>query len=436
MFSAASSCSPNVGCSIMPHNLIESQSERTSHFICEGPHLIPAFFLLRKNAKYTVLYSHGNAEDLGMMYKRMRHLAQVLCVNVLAYDYSGYGLSRPRCKPSEKMCFRNIDAVYNYLVNIMKIPPRRIVLYGRSLGSGPTCYLAKKTAEDGQPVGGVILHSPFLSIYRIVLDLKSGFVGDIFQNYKRISSTQCPVLIIHGEMDRVVPFWHAEELLTLIPPEYRAKPFFVKGAGHNGIELRRRQEYIDRLSNFFEKCVKKGIVPEEERCPSMITTSTSSMSHYSLINQSWVKYGKEVICHVLKTPSSQEGTSNNDNNVLASCFPKKSNAERLSFSTTERNNKSDDDDDDTLNELSCHNSDSDHPVESSIEIIDSSTREKLMKLIQDDECSFDSHGNDQETAWEILATIESWETEGSSSTNVKDWSFDSMVGMPVHLNTS
>lgn len=411
MFS--SSCAPNVGCSIMPHNL---ETEISEHLICEGPHLIPAFFLLRKNAKYTILYSHGNAEDLGMMYKRMRHMAQVLCVNVLAYDYSGYGLSRPQCKPSEKMCYRNIDAVYSYLVNVMKIPSSRIVLYGRSLGSGPTCYLAKKTADEGKPVGGVILHSPFLSIYRIVLDLKSGFVGDIFQNYKRASFIQCPVLIIHGEADKVVPFWHAEELLTLVPPEYRAKPYFVKGAGHNGIEVRKKEEYVHRVSNFIEKCVQKGIVPEEERCPCLVhqsnaaSTSTAATSHRSTINETWVKYGKEIIRHVLKSPSSQP-TSNHP----SLCFRTKANSELYTTFDLKNRNAS--------NESSCPMSDH---VETSIEIIDSSTREKLMKLIQDDEYSCDADGNDQESALEIFATIESWETDG---TNVKDWSFDSMLAM-------
>ena len=55
---------------------------------------IPAFFVRRRGAQHTVLFSHGNAEDLGMMYKRMKDLALALCVNILAYDYTGYGLSQ------------------------------------------------------------------------------------------------------------------------------------------------------------------------------------------------------------------------------------------------------------------------------------------------------------------------------------------------------
>ena len=54
---------------------------------------VPAFFIKRKNATMTFLFSHGNAEDLGMLYKRMKTLARSAGVNVLAYDYTGYGLS-------------------------------------------------------------------------------------------------------------------------------------------------------------------------------------------------------------------------------------------------------------------------------------------------------------------------------------------------------
>jgi len=124
----------------------------------------------------------------------MKELARILCVNIFAYDYTGYGLSRcvsdhavhsnetTAAQPSEAMCYRNIEAAYNYLRYERKIPASSIVLYGRSLGSGPSCYLARKTAMEGESVGGLILHSPFLSIYSIVVDLGFPIVGDMFRN--------------------------------------------------------------------------------------------------------------------------------------------------------------------------------------------------------------------------------------------------------------
>ena len=173
---------------------------------------VPAFFVRRRGAKHTLLFSHGNAEDLGMMYRRMKDLALVLCVNVMAYDYTGYGLStvedddemrdwddfvdkekeyRALNVPSENMIYRNIEAAYAYLTQTRNIPARNIILYGRSLGSGPSCYLAAKTALMGESVGGLILHSPFLSVYKVVADVWGLDVkGDMFNNEKRAANVR------------------------------------------------------------------------------------------------------------------------------------------------------------------------------------------------------------------------------------------------------
>ena len=236
---------------------------------------VPAFFIRRRNATQTILFSHGNAEDLGMMYARMKDLAMVLGVNILAYDYTGYGLSIPGPAhrsnssnkanggssssssssdgPSENMIYRNIEAAYRYLTRVRKIPPHKIILYGRSIGSGPACYLAAKTSLNGNPVGGLILHSPFLSVYKVVADLNGldmGIVGDLFHNEKRARNVRCPTLIIHGREDEVVPFWHAPRLLAAIPPEFRAAPYYVDNMGHNHIESRCREKYLKVVLKF------------------------------------------------------------------------------------------------------------------------------------------------------------------------------------------
>ena len=147
---------------------------------------IPIVFLQRNDAKITILYSHGSTVDLGGVYSRVKELSELLHANVLAYEYTGYGYSVPKhAVPSEKMCYRNIQSAYDYLTQDLGIPHWKIVLYGRSLGSGPSCYLAKKTADEGESVAGLILHSPFLSINRIVIDSEVNLVGDMFNNKSR-----------------------------------------------------------------------------------------------------------------------------------------------------------------------------------------------------------------------------------------------------------
>lgn len=114
----------------------------------------PAYYIDRKS-KITILFSHGNAEDIGMFYETFCEFAQQVKVNFLAYDYAGYGKSSGT--PSEKGCYECIDAAYLFLSETLKIPSQQIVLYGRSVGSGPSCYLAEKLHRQKKVLGGMIL---------------------------------------------------------------------------------------------------------------------------------------------------------------------------------------------------------------------------------------------------------------------------------------
>jgi len=327
----ARSCLSN-GCSMVP-----TTTNYETNMPLMGPHKIPAFFIRRRGATLTFLFSHGNAEDLGMMYGRMKEMARVLGVNVLAYDYTGYGLSSGQ--PSEEMCYRNIEAAYNYLRIDRNIPSSHIILYGRSLGSGPSCHLAKLTADKGESVAGLILHSPFLSIYRIVMDVGFSLVGDMFRNKDNAQGIRCPVLIIHGTKDEVVPFWHGDELLRSFPTQCRAEPFWADGLGHNSIELHAKIEYTRRIVRFVNRYViandkncnrtnGSGVgkyepmtVPENERYnPDNSLTQSGKV----FVNRTWVQHGTDIIHEAVRarkvtnkvsrrvTPSNMINKSNCD----------------------------------------------------------------------------------------------------------------------------
>jgi pimeloyl-ACP methyl ester carboxylesterase len=115
---------------------------------------IPAFYIDRKS-KITILFSHGNAEDLGMFYDSFLEFSLELKVNVLAYDYEGYG--KAGGVPTEQGCYHCIDAAFHFLNTTLHIPSEQIVLYGRSLGSGPSCYLAEKLHKQQKVLGGLML---------------------------------------------------------------------------------------------------------------------------------------------------------------------------------------------------------------------------------------------------------------------------------------
>jgi hypothetical protein len=118
--------------------------------------------LVNDNTK-TIIYSHGNATDVGAMFPLQCILAHSLECNVISYDYSGYGESGGT--PMEANTYRDIAGVYEWtLKNICGDDASKIILYGQSVGSGPCCHLASK--EDD--LGGMILHSPFTSGMRVL----------------------------------------------------------------------------------------------------------------------------------------------------------------------------------------------------------------------------------------------------------------------------
>lgn len=212
-----------------------------------------AAFYVDEGAATTIVVSHGNAEDLGMIHKWAFDFARQLKVNVIAYDYEGYGHSQGT--PSEQGCYEDIDAVLDYLIDERGASYDRIVLFGRSIGSGPTCYACERLSKAGTPPAGVILQAPLLSTLRIALDVRFTLPCDMFDNISRVRHFRAPTLVIHGTRDEIVPFWHGERLFLSIDPAFRARPLWALQAQHNNIEvvLRADGAFYDGISDFLEE---------------------------------------------------------------------------------------------------------------------------------------------------------------------------------------
>ncbi|CAE8619314.1 unnamed protein product [Polarella glacialis] len=218
--------------------------------------VIPAFFIDRgREAKFTLLFSHGNAEDLGMIIQYFREVSHLLDVNIFAYDYTGYGMSTG--EPSEQALYADIEAAFKYLRDIIGIPWTEVILYGRSIGSGPSIHLAKRTA-----VRAIVLQSPLMSIFRVAFSTSITLPGDMFPNIDRIGHVECPVYIVHGTKDEIIPSSHADELVRNCKEGTVYPPFMVENGGHNNLEIIARQPFYENFTKFLQWVEKEEISPE------------------------------------------------------------------------------------------------------------------------------------------------------------------------------
>ncbi|ONI05869.1 hypothetical protein PRUPE_5G027400 [Prunus persica] len=204
---------------------------------------IVAFYLRNPYARLTLLYSHGNAADLGQLYDLFLQLKLSLRVNLIGYDYSGYGASTG--KPSEENTYADIEAVYECLETEYGVSQEDLILYGQSVGSGPTLHLAAKLPR----LRGVVLHSAILSGLRVLCHVKFTFCVDIYKNINKIKKVKCPVLVIHGTEDDIVNWLHGDALWKMARDAY--EPLWIKGGGHCNLEL--YPDYIRHLCRFIQE---------------------------------------------------------------------------------------------------------------------------------------------------------------------------------------
>ncbi|GCC34592.1 alpha/beta hydrolase domain-containing protein 17C [Chiloscyllium punctatum] len=194
------------------------------------------------DSRYTLLFSHGNAVDLGQMCSFYIGLGNRIRCNIFSYDYSGYGASNG--KPSERNLYSDIEAAWTALRTRYAVSPENIILYGQSIGTVPTVDLASR-----YECAAVILHSPLMSGLRVAFpDTRKTYCFDAFPSIDKITKVSSPVLVIHGTADEVIDFSHGLAMYEQCPRA--VEPLWVEGAGHNDIEL--YAQYVERLKQFID----------------------------------------------------------------------------------------------------------------------------------------------------------------------------------------
>ena len=125
-------------------------------------------------------------------------------------EYPGYGHYTGH-SPSAERIFEDAELVYDFLVNNVGFPEKNIVIFGRSIGSGPATHVAAHRSP-----GALVLMSAFTSLRAVVRDLVGSvlqyLIRDRFNNLENISKVSAPTFLIHGQRDRLIPYTHSQEL--------------------------------------------------------------------------------------------------------------------------------------------------------------------------------------------------------------------------------
>lgn len=193
----------------------------------------------------TLLVLHGNAGHRGHRLGWMEDL-HGLGYGVFMLDYRGYGGSAG--SPTEEGLYKDAEAAADWLKSQGK---RRLVYIGESLGCGVAVELATR-----EPPAGLILQSGFSSAVDVArkaypyLPVR-WLMKDRYESIPKMSKISCPILVIHGERDSLIPVRLGRALYEAArePKEWLAVP----GAGHNDVPFAGGREYLSRIDTFLRK---------------------------------------------------------------------------------------------------------------------------------------------------------------------------------------
>ncbi|MFS4460693.1 alpha/beta hydrolase [Bdellovibrio sp. HCB2-146] len=208
-----------------------------------GQEKIHSLLFKNANPKGVILYFHGNAGSLENWGEVAERIAVNLNWDVWMYDYPGYGKSSDKIR-SEEQLLQVAQAVFE---DVRKnYPNSKIVLFGRSIGSGMAVHLASRNQ-----VHKLILETPYTSLTDIAAK-SYPYLPMFLLKYKMpskdwIQRVKAPIMILHGTRDEVIPFAHAENLAKMV-----RDPVFVSFQGGYHNDLSDFKQYEEALAQFLD----------------------------------------------------------------------------------------------------------------------------------------------------------------------------------------
>ena len=212
----------------------------------EDGHGVAAWFLPAVPAAEpsgVLVWFHGNAETLAGLAPIFRAF-RAPGVALLAVEYRGYGSPGTATVDNVE---RDALAAWAWLAQRAGVDTTRAVVYGRSIGSGPAIHLAAR-----RPVAGLIVESGFSTMRKLAHFhfpvVPSALAGRGFNNVADIARVACPILLVHGDHDRVVPTAMGRALAAAAGP--RGELWIIRDTGHNETYDHGGAEYVQRVRAF------------------------------------------------------------------------------------------------------------------------------------------------------------------------------------------
>ena len=209
----------------------------------------------------TWLWFHGNGGNLGTRVGQLERAHHLLGVHQFIFDYRGYG--RSEGKPSEQGTYLDARAALSYLEKRPDVDSGRIVYFGHSLGAAVAIELAVS-----QPPAGMALIAPFSSIRDMAkLALPLPFAGWVVRNHYNsvalIPKVHAPLVILHGELDDMVPHSQGVKLFEAANPPKRFVT--LPDASHNNAHHVAADVMARALLEFRDGLAAGSIYPAKRR---------------------------------------------------------------------------------------------------------------------------------------------------------------------------
>lgn len=205
------------------------------------------WYIPSPSAVKTVLFFHGNAGNISHRAESIK-IFHKAGVNVFILDYRGYG--RSEGKPTENGLYIDADTAWRYLVELKKVEPENIIIFGRSLGGAIAIKLASSVTA-----GKLIVESTFSSskdMARAMFPLLSYilFIRFDFDNVETIKKVRYPVMVLHSPGDEIIPFTQGEKVFKAANDP---KTFYSLSGDHNNGFYLSQPAYERVIGQFIRK---------------------------------------------------------------------------------------------------------------------------------------------------------------------------------------